>query len=105
MLGEKINTLRKAKGITLKELGEILNLGESTLSMYENNKRSPDYDTLKNIADFFNVTTDYLLGRTDIKKPYEIKTLAAHHDGDDWTEEELSDIEKFKEYVRTKRES
>lgn len=67
MLGSKINELRKAKGITLKELGEILNLGESTMSMYENNKRSPDYDTLNAIADYFKVSVDYLLGRSDIK--------------------------------------
>lgn len=67
MLGNRINELRKSKGITLKELGEILNLGESTISMYENNKRSPDYDTLNTIANYFNVSTDYLLGRTTIE--------------------------------------
>lgn len=63
MLGRKINMLRKKKGITLKELGEFLNLGESTMSLYENGKRSPDYDTLRNIADYFQVTIDYLLGQ------------------------------------------
>lgn len=34
---------------------------------------------------------------------FEIQTIAAHHDGDDWTEEELEDIERFKEFVRSKR--
>jgi hypothetical protein len=43
-----------------------------------------------------------LLGLTDIKNPPE--TIAAHHDGEDWTEEELEDIEKFKEFVRMRRE-
>ena len=36
-------------------------------------------------------------------KRHDITTLAAHHDGDEWTEEELTDIEKFKEFVRSKR--
>jgi hypothetical protein len=48
-----------------------------------------------------NVSVDYLLNKTDIKDP--IETIAAHHEGDDWTEEELEDIEKFKEFVRMKR--
>ena len=67
MLGKKIRELRTETGLTLKGLGEMLNLGESTMSMYENGKRSPDYNTLSKIAQIFNVSTDYLLGRTDIK--------------------------------------
>ncbi len=100
MLGERLNKLRRNKGLTLKELGDILNLGESTLSMYENDKRSPDYETLKRIADFFDVSLDYLLGRKDT----DIETIAAHHEGDEWTEAELADIEKFKEFVKMRRE-
>jgi hypothetical protein len=42
-----------------------------------------------------------LLGKTDIKNP--IETIAAHHDGDEWTEEELEEIEAFKEFVRMRR--
>ena len=41
---------------------------------------------------------DYLLGRTD----FPVETIAAHHDGEDWTEEELEEIERFKEFVRLK---
>lgn len=72
MIGKRIKELRNEKGITLKKLGEILNLGESTMSMYENQKRSPDYDTLLKIAEFFNVSTDYLLGKTAFKNPMEL---------------------------------
>lgn len=72
MVGERIKGLRTEKGITLKKLGEVLNLGESTMSMYENAKRSPDYDTLLKIADFFDVSTDYLLGKTSFRKPMEL---------------------------------
>lgn len=68
-LGEKIKKLRIERGYTLKQLGEMLNLGESTISMYETGKRNPDYDTLTKIAEIFNVTTDYLLGRTNEPNP------------------------------------
>lgn len=67
MIGKRIKKLRKEKRVTLKQLGEVLNLGESTISMYENGKRSPDYDTLIKLSEFFNVSTDYLLGQTDVK--------------------------------------
>ena len=45
MLGKRIKELRLEKGLTLKQLGKMLNLGESTMSMYESGKRSPDYNT------------------------------------------------------------
>lgn len=67
MLGEKIKSLRKEKGLTLKQLGEFLKLGESTMSMYESGKRNPDYDTLKKIAEIFGCSTDFLLGISESK--------------------------------------
>lgn len=42
----------------------MLKLSESTIGMYERNERQPDYDTLNRIANYFKVTTDFLLGRT-----------------------------------------
>lgn len=75
MLGEKIKELRKEKGLTLKALGELLNLGESTMSMYESGKRSPDYDTLKKLSDIFECTTDYLLGLSNLKNSSNIGSV------------------------------
>ena len=62
MLGTKIKDLRTKNNLTLKALGEIIKVGESTVSMYESEKRQPSYDILQKIANYFNVTTDYLLG-------------------------------------------
>lgn len=59
----KIRELRKEKKLTMKKLGQYIGVAESTISLYENNKREPDNETLKKFADFFNVSTDYLLGR------------------------------------------
>ena len=64
-----LRELRKKRGISLKELGEIIGVAESTVSLYENEKRQPDFSTLKKLADYFNVTTDYLLGREEKTAP------------------------------------
>lgn len=59
---DNLRILRKKKGLSLKALGEILGLSESTVSLYESGKRQPDNNTLIKIANFFDVSTDYLLG-------------------------------------------
>lgn len=61
----RIKELRKDKGLTMKQFGEQIGMAESTISLYEAGKRQPDIETLNKIANYFNVTTDYLLGRTD----------------------------------------
>ena len=58
---EKLKELRKAKGISLKELGSIVGVAESTMSLYENGKRQPDYETLLKLAEVFGVPVDYVL--------------------------------------------
>lgn len=67
MLGDKIKELRKENKLTLKQLGEMLNLGESTMSMYESGNRNPDYETLAKMASIFDCTTDYLLGQSEYR--------------------------------------
>ncbi|MDI6604079.1 MAG: helix-turn-helix transcriptional regulator [Thermoanaerobacteraceae bacterium] len=69
MFGERLSQLRKEKGLTQEELAKALNMTRSSLSLYEIGKRDPDTDTLRKIADFFNVSVDYLLGNTDIRNP------------------------------------
>ncbi len=72
MLSERLKLLRNEKDLSQRELANILNISNGTIAMYETNKRQPDNDTLSKIADFFNVSIDYLLGKTDIKKPQNI---------------------------------
>lgn len=57
--------LRLASSFTQAEMAEKLGISKSTISMYENGNREPDFETLEKIADFFNVDIDYLLGRTN----------------------------------------
>lgn len=65
--GGTLKNLRNEKGFTQDELAQKLSLAKSTISLYESGKREPDYKTIKAIAKFFNVTTDYLLGASEEK--------------------------------------
>ena len=57
-----LQNLRKSRGITQAEFSQIMNVAPSTIGMWEKGYREPDYDNLKRIANYFNVSTDYLLG-------------------------------------------
>ena len=61
----KIRELRKAKGISQIKMAMDLNTNQNTISRYETGEREPSINDLIKIADYFNVSVDYLLGRTD----------------------------------------
>ena len=62
MLRNNIKNLRLEKKLTQEDLAKVLNLSVSTISMYETGAREPDISTIKNMAEYFNVTSDYILG-------------------------------------------
>lgn len=88
MFGERLRNLRESKNLTQLELSKQINIGNVTLSQYESNKRKPDNDTLVQIADFFDVSVDYLLGRQQSKS----STLPLTNTGDDLIRQALIDI-------------
>ena len=63
--GNNLKLLRMQNSWTQTELAKLLNVAKGTVSNWENENRFPDKDTLNKIADVFNVSIDYLLGRTD----------------------------------------
>lgn len=67
--GEILASLREERGIYQKELAAILKVSVGTISNYENNIHFPDQEALLQLADYFGVTTDYLLGRTPYRYP------------------------------------
>lgn len=69
MIGNRIKKLRAQKHMTQKELSEQIGVTTSMIGMYETNDRKPSYNTLTKIANYFKVSTDYLLGNT--KDPQE----------------------------------
>lgn len=64
----KLKELRKEHKLSMKELGKILGLSESTISLYEAGKREPDIKTLIKMADYFKVSVDVLIGRDETNK-------------------------------------
>ena len=64
----RLKELRKQKHISQIRLSIEMNMAQNTISQYENEIRQADYDTLIAFADFFDVSIDYLLGRTDNPK-------------------------------------
>lgn len=65
MLSKRLKQLRSSTPYTQAELADKLGVARTTYAMYEQGKREPDNGTLNKIADHFNVSLDYLLGRTD----------------------------------------
>lgn len=68
-LGERLKLLREEKDLSQEEMGHSFNLKQSSFSCYENNTKQPSIDTLIKLADFFNVSIDYLVGRSDSYDP------------------------------------
>lgn len=62
--GDNLRALLEERKLTQKELARQLNLAPSTMGSYVQNTREPDFDTLKTIAKYFDVSTDYLLDFT-----------------------------------------
>lgn len=73
MFGTILKNLRLEKEMTQEELGKILNKTKNNISQYETGKREPDNETLRKIADYFNVSIDYLLGKSSVRDPYKSK--------------------------------
>jgi transcriptional regulator with XRE-family HTH domain len=67
--GERLARLRKISKLSQSELSSRLKIAKSTLAMYETNKREPSFETIEKIANYFNTSTDYLLGRSEDSNP------------------------------------
>ncbi|HEM3505060.1 TPA: helix-turn-helix domain-containing protein [Streptococcus suis] len=71
MFAERLKQLRKEAGLTQKSIADHFNIKQPTYSQWEQGKRGPSDETLQRFASFFNVSTDYLLGNSDIRNPEE----------------------------------
>ena len=63
----RLKELRESKGLTQKEVAEIIGYSEISYARYEKGEREPDITTLCKLAEYFNVTVDYLIGRDNLK--------------------------------------
>lgn len=69
-IGSRIKELRRANNMTQDELAKKLDITRSAVGMYEQGVRRPDFEHMDALADMFNVSMDYLMGKTDINAGY-----------------------------------
>lgn len=99
--GNRLRYLRTSKGLMQEELAEVIKTTNATISKYENGRIEPNLETLQRLADFFDVSIDYLLCKTNVR--HHTETLA-FHTTEDLTEEELEEVKKYIEFLKTKRD-
>lgn len=68
----RLKLLREEKGLFQSDIAKILGVSVAAVGFYENEKRDMSPDTIIKLAEYFGVSTDYLLGKSDIRNPKEI---------------------------------
>lgn len=111
MLNIRLKELRNEKGVLQKDIAKFLKISTTAYGYYEQGKRSPDPETINKLSDYFNVSVDYLLGKSDIKESAEDilkdknNTIALHNANgidEELPDEAKKEIQIFIEYVKQK---
>ncbi|SMG58359.1 helix-turn-helix domain-containing protein [Paenibacillus aquistagni] len=106
-IGKVIKELRIQQGLSQDDLAEKLNsrfgssINKGMISKWENGLGDPRLETVRHLSLLFNVSLDHLLGIE--KKDEETNTIAAHFEGEDYSEEEMQEILEYAKYLKTKR--
>ena len=100
MYGHRLAQLRKAMKLSQQELADRLSITRSTYAQYEINRREPDFKTIIRLADFFDVSLDYIFERED--RDYSANTQNTATATNDLPSGALKEIESFIKYIRHK---
>lgn len=114
----RLDELMERKGINRAQLSRETGIPYTTInSFYHKGYENVRLSTLKKLAEYFNCSLDYLIddeiqGNFSFDEATEylenrlnqVHTIAAHHKGEEWTDEELNEIEEFKKFVLSKRD-
>lgn len=74
---DRIRALREARGYTQQEIADAVNVSRISYVRYESGERDPSSKVIKNLADYYGVSVDYLLGRTDVPYVYPVRDVAS----------------------------
>lgn len=100
---DKLDYLMREKNINKSQLSKESGVPYTTIDgFYKKGTENIKLSTLKKLASYFDCSLDYLAD-DNVDEDEPLMTIAAHHDEEDWTEEELAEIEEFKRYVKSKR--
>lgn len=113
MISERLKALRQEKDVLQKDIANYLNISTSAYGFYEQGKRTPDANIINKLADYFDVSVDYLIGKTDIRESAKAildskeYTIALHSDYeyDELPKEAKDEINNFIEFVKQKYKS
>lgn len=102
--GNNLKKIRQNNKMTQEELAKKVNTSRSNIANYENDKNMPSIEILNKLSEILNCSTDYLLGKSDIRNPEEIKNIPhANSGGLDTTgldEEDLKELQKQVDYIK-----
>lgn len=105
----RLKLLREEKGLIQKDIATLLNVSIPAVNQYESGKRDMSTETVVKLAEYFDVTTDYLLGKSDIRNPEEIKNIPhANAGGLDTTgldEDDLKELQAQADYMKWKKKN
>ena len=103
----RLRILRLEKEESLEKIAKYLNVTIQTISNYETEKRDMTPDTILKLSEYFGVSTDYLLGKSDIRNPEELKRVpfanAGGLDTNGLDEEDLKELQKQVDYIKWKK--
>lgn len=108
---ERLKELRMAKGVSQQIVADYLEITRQAYSNYENGNRAPDNETLLKLAEYFDVTVDYLLrGKEKVPTPEGERgasdaqlMFALWGDSDDMNAADLEDVRRYADYVRERK--
>lgn len=99
----RLKLLREEKGLIQKDIAKLLNVSIPAINQYENGKRDMSTETVIKLAEYFDVSTDYLLGKSDIRNPEEKDFRFAYHkETEGMTDEEIKDALRFYKEMKKK---
>lgn len=100
----RLKLLREEKGLIQKDIAKLLNVSIPAINQYESGKRDMSTETVIKLAEYFNVSTDYLLGKSDIRNPEELKNVkfanAGGLDTKGLDEDDLLELQRQVEYMK-----
>ena len=104
MKGNRIKKLREEKNMKQVDLARVLSISSSAVGMYERDEREPNDEITLKLAEYFGVSTDYLLGKSDIRNPEELNKVqfanAGGLDTKGLDEEDLEELQRQIDYIK-----
>lgn len=106
----RLKELRLSKGLSQQKVADFLGVSQQAYANYESGKRKPEYDLIIKLSNFFDTSTDYLLGNADIKKAPGQKPEVTDEDiqfalfGGRVDDETFEDVKRYAAFVKARKE-